>query len=324
MAGPAKSITTESGTITAWLPILTPYASIAACSSQIYRIASDIIAYDPYFPIGMGVTGLHCLPEELSLSWWQRDTETTTVLGPTFMCPEAYSAVSTVSFPSSIQTLCCPSSYQLTVSIIGLTFASQCTSKFTPGETIFYNEYQPSSNTWQRTSSVVAASASPSFAYGFHMNGFNFVPATSTSSSITGSTATSTTQPSNAIMPTTTSSSSNMTAAIQETATPSKKTSAGAIAGGVIGAVAIVSLLTIIGFWLLRKRKSKPQHSESFPKSFQSTSEGKVEQTSSPMHTPQPIAVVAKQPKERRPTYELPLTAPTSVHEMSADREYEK
>jgi hypothetical protein len=107
--GPTKSLTTRSGTVTAWLPIPTPHPSIAACSSQVFRNSDGIVAFDPYFPIAMGITGLKCLPEELSLSWWQRDTETTTILGPTFVCPEAYSIVSTIAFPSSIQTLCCPS-----------------------------------------------------------------------------------------------------------------------------------------------------------------------------------------------------------------------
>jgi hypothetical protein len=109
MAAPTKSLTTESGTITAWLPVLTPYPSIAACSSQVFRNDGGIIAFDPYFPGHMGDTGVHCLPQELSLSWWQRDAGTTTILGPTFVCPEAWSVVKTIEYPTAVQSLCCPS-----------------------------------------------------------------------------------------------------------------------------------------------------------------------------------------------------------------------
>jgi hypothetical protein len=37
-----------------------------------------------------------CLPEGLTSSWVQQDSETTTVLDPTFVCPEAWRGLNTL------------------------------------------------------------------------------------------------------------------------------------------------------------------------------------------------------------------------------------
>jgi hypothetical protein len=46
----------------------------------------------------------------LSSAWWQSNSDTVTLLGPSFACPSAYSAVQTNLIASSTQhILCCPS-----------------------------------------------------------------------------------------------------------------------------------------------------------------------------------------------------------------------
>jgi hypothetical protein len=110
-AFPSKSLETLSGTITAWLPLPTPFISIAACSSQIYKIPArePFVAFEPSFTTAIIPGALQCLPLEVASSWEAKNTETTTVLGPTFVCPAAYSGVQTVTVnPSTTQTICCP------------------------------------------------------------------------------------------------------------------------------------------------------------------------------------------------------------------------
>lgn len=52
-----------------------------------------------------------CLPPQVS-SWWSQNAGANpyTALGPTFVCPEAYSAVQTVVVNSALEEVfCCPS-----------------------------------------------------------------------------------------------------------------------------------------------------------------------------------------------------------------------
>jgi hypothetical protein len=111
---PDQSLQTVSGTITAWLPISSPWLSIAACSSQIYAqragLGGNLIAYDPLYGESIIPSAIPCLPTEVTSSWYQSDSAITTVLGPTFVCPGAYSAVETILVNTSTQQiLCCPS-----------------------------------------------------------------------------------------------------------------------------------------------------------------------------------------------------------------------
>ena len=109
-----ESLQTISGTVTAWLPITTPWISIAACSDQIYAqragLGGNLIAFDPLYGESIVPSAIPCLPAEVTSSWFQSNTAITTVLGPTFVCPGAYTAVETILVNSlTQQILCCPS-----------------------------------------------------------------------------------------------------------------------------------------------------------------------------------------------------------------------
>ncbi|KAH6681463.1 hypothetical protein B0J14DRAFT_448022, partial [Halenospora varia] len=187
-----ESLQVVSGTTTAWLPIATPWLSIAACSSQLYGkrnvVGGSLIAFDPYFGQSIVPSAIPCLPTEVTSSWMNNDPATTSVLGPTFVCPGAYNAVSTVSVnPSTQQILCCPSQYTLTTAITGKGAApSQCISHLTPGQTL---TFQTASGVgpWGVASTVVPASTAalvwPTAVYAMHVNGFNVISAATTSKS---------------------------------------------------------------------------------------------------------------------------------------------
>jgi hypothetical protein len=106
---------TNSGTVTAWLPLSTPWLSIQACSSQIYAqragLGANFIAFDPLYGLEISASAIPCLPSEVSAWYLQgQNSPTTTLLGPTFVCPGAYSAVETILVNSQTQQiLCCPS-----------------------------------------------------------------------------------------------------------------------------------------------------------------------------------------------------------------------
>jgi hypothetical protein len=107
---------TNSGTVTTWLPLSTPWLSIQACSSQIYAqragLGANLIAFDPLYGLEISASAIPCLPSEVTAWYLQAQTNslTTTLLGPTFVCPGAYSAVETILVNSKTQQiLCCPS-----------------------------------------------------------------------------------------------------------------------------------------------------------------------------------------------------------------------
>lgn len=101
---------------TAWLPISTPWPSVAECSAQIYVQAAPngdfgrLIAFDPLYGTEIVTTAIQCLPPQFTSFWFQSNPATTTLLGPTFVCPGAYTAVETVQVNAQTeQVLCCPS-----------------------------------------------------------------------------------------------------------------------------------------------------------------------------------------------------------------------
>lgn len=111
---PSENLQVVSGITTAWLPVPTPWLSIAACSSQIYEqragLGGNFIAFDPLYGESIVPSAIPCLPTEVTSSWYQSNSATTTVLGPTFACPGAYSGVQTILVSSlTQQVLCCPS-----------------------------------------------------------------------------------------------------------------------------------------------------------------------------------------------------------------------
>jgi len=104
---------TVNGAVTAWLPLSTPGVLIPACSSQIYAQVLGFFAFNPLFGLSISPNAPTCLPTEVTASWSQQlepKVPTTTLLGPTFVCPAAYSAVTTIMVDiTSQQILCCPS-----------------------------------------------------------------------------------------------------------------------------------------------------------------------------------------------------------------------
>lgn len=110
---PNQILSTVSGTLTAFLPITTPWPAIQSCSSQIYGLADyRNIAFDPYYGLNISPNApTPCLPPEVTASWNQPSGQLPRyALGPTFVCPGAYYPVSTNVINSETQqVLCCPS-----------------------------------------------------------------------------------------------------------------------------------------------------------------------------------------------------------------------
>jgi hypothetical protein len=112
--------TINDGTVTVWYPLSTAFPSNAACSAQIYQyptpsVAGPLIAFDPAYTIFVGSSSPSCIPTQAAKSWQQalfgseKTTGTTTLLGPTFVCPGDYSTVATLSVDSLTKhVLCCP------------------------------------------------------------------------------------------------------------------------------------------------------------------------------------------------------------------------
>jgi hypothetical protein len=192
--------------------------------------------------------------------------------------------------------------YQLATPITGsATFASQCTSSLIPGATLAYLEFDGTE--WQPTKSTVVASSGPTFVWGFHINGFNVqsdpTPLITTTSSIPTSSTSS--------LPTASSINN------QETISPSKPISSAAIAGIVIGMVLLLAIGVAIGLWLLRRRMQSSQAELSSNELPQGTKNGEK---------PANVAESESMNKNHStvaPAYELPVSQPHNVHEMSAE-----
>ena len=113
-----ESFQAGTGTIaTAWLPLSSPWPAEESCSTQIYAqrggLGGNLIAFDPLFGEEISpltVSEVPCLPPQVTSSWFQSNSGVTTVLGPVFNCPEAYSAVQTIlTDPLREHIFCCPS-----------------------------------------------------------------------------------------------------------------------------------------------------------------------------------------------------------------------
>jgi hypothetical protein len=118
MSATATDPTLGSFSITSVLffPVPTPWPASAGCDRYIYRQLDEglILAWDPVYPSAIATAAKSCfLPQQSS--WWFQSTDASpsTALGPTFVCPESYSAVhSTVldsnSAAQTQYTYCCP------------------------------------------------------------------------------------------------------------------------------------------------------------------------------------------------------------------------
>lgn len=104
----------RSGTITSWIPLVTPYSMFPdGCSSAFW--ANDrgvsIVGWDPGYGISVD-KNMRCMPEAVT-AWWDQDrlgpnSETVVSIGP-LTCPEPFTQVHT-SFidASSTSIACCP------------------------------------------------------------------------------------------------------------------------------------------------------------------------------------------------------------------------
>lgn len=109
----------RGGTITSWIPLITPYSILPECTSALMRwdTAEAVIAFDPGFGISVDHRS-QCGPKAVT-AWWDQDRlgpniETITSLGPLLACPEPYVQVATsVLDASSTLVGCCPSSVAL-------------------------------------------------------------------------------------------------------------------------------------------------------------------------------------------------------------------
>jgi len=118
MVSIASTVLTVGGTPTVFLPLPTPWPSGDSCTSNIYLHTpvsnpNTFLAWDPLYGASMDTRAQSCLPPQVS-SWWAFERAASisqyTALGPTFVCPQAYSAVQTVIVASSLQQIfCCPS-----------------------------------------------------------------------------------------------------------------------------------------------------------------------------------------------------------------------
>ena len=111
-----STILTVSGTPTVFLPLPTAWPSGSGCAENIYlhtptNTPYTFLAFDPLFGATMVTSAQSCLPPQVSTWWSQKNGEATfTALGPTFVCPQAYTAVQTVLVATSLQQIyCCPS-----------------------------------------------------------------------------------------------------------------------------------------------------------------------------------------------------------------------
>lgn len=103
----------RSGTITSWIPLVTPYSMFAdGCPSAFLGQADgdSIIGWDPAYGISID-KNMRCMPEAVT-AWWDQDrlgpnSETVTSIGP-LICPEPFKQVHTLGDASSTKVACCP------------------------------------------------------------------------------------------------------------------------------------------------------------------------------------------------------------------------
>ncbi|KAH6650660.1 hypothetical protein F5144DRAFT_608574 [Chaetomium tenue] len=190
-----------SGSPIIFYPLPTPWPAPIGCEKYLYRQTDEgtILAWDPVYPSRFQIEeARRCFSRQLGDWWWQDRTgklPLQTAFGPTFVCPEAYTAVHTSTLDSSVSaaqtafTYCCPSNYAL-----GAVFqptqrhVMQCTSVVMPGETLSYmsrtsvtrtvtvsgtSEKATVQSTNIATSTVVKSSRA--IVYAVPINGFNIV-----------------------------------------------------------------------------------------------------------------------------------------------------
>lgn len=112
----AAVVSDLSGTPVLFYPVPTPWPSSPGCDKYMYRVLMEttIVAYNPRYAENVDAKAASCYVPQHSL-WLSQlsSTAPSTALGPTFVCPEAYTAVHSTVLESNSAgetqfTYCCP------------------------------------------------------------------------------------------------------------------------------------------------------------------------------------------------------------------------
>ncbi|CZR56665.1 uncharacterized protein PAC_06554 [Phialocephala subalpina] len=262
MTSVASAILTVGGTPTEFLPLATPWPSGDGCAANIYlhtpvSSPNTFLAFDPLFGASMVASARSCLPPQVT-SWWNQGTSASPyiALGPTFVCPQAYSAVQTVLVATSLQQVfCCPSQYSFLVPQPnrGGVFPSQCMSTISSGQTFAFLSNQAQSDAF--TATVVMSTTATVF--GIPVNGFNFATGSISSSSTSAGQSATVAVTSQGTAPTTTAPPTSTGSSSQQTSskTPSTSPSLGETVGISIAVVFSVLLVGVVAYVLWKRRK---------------------------------------------------------------------
>ncbi|KAK3898362.1 hypothetical protein C8A05DRAFT_19043 [Staphylotrichum tortipilum] len=203
MASTTTSAATEptlgaiSGTLMLFYPVPTPWPSVTGCGEFVWRQtdSGSMFGWDPNYWNLVGTGAEDCFQPQQS-SWWFQTAEASpsTALGPTFVCPESFSAVHSTTLAGGDAatrtefTYCCPPEYTLsTLPPFTARTAAQCISTVAPGHTLSFvtatypgvssgEPHQPGQLFgYLPTSNIVGVSAAT--VYAPPVNGFNLVKA---------------------------------------------------------------------------------------------------------------------------------------------------
>ncbi|EPE31057.1 hypothetical protein GLAREA_04024 [Glarea lozoyensis ATCC 20868] len=283
----SRSLQTSNDTVTAWLPISTPFPSALGCSTLFHGNENGIYAFDPFYKVYIAPKAPRCLPIEATFLSLAQESDldsttittlgktqvltTTTVLGPTFVCPQAYSEVKTISLDASrTETLCCPSGFSLGFSAAW--YKTQCFSSLRRSQTLTLQSYGGDYRTAKLTTLRIT-SDSLDIMSAFGLNGINVVA--STTSSAASMTTTSTT-----ISATSSTISSSTTMTAIPTNGKGSSLPVASIAGLAVGMFCFV--LAAVAFALLWRARQKKQKYEQPPGSDNTGSPSMVLENMSP------------------------------------------
>ncbi|KAL2161906.1 hypothetical protein VTH06DRAFT_7691 [Thermothelomyces fergusii] len=261
-AATQPSVGSLSGTPVLWYPMPTPWPSAPGCEKYLYRALMEVtmVAYDPRGVAAAANQGISSCFAPQHSAWLDQNPNTTpsTALGPTFVCPEAWSLVHSTVLESNTAgetqfTYCCPPFY------------IQCTSTVEPGETVSYNTFigtvitksdgrdgkESVETAITFTSAETVIESSPLTIYALPANGYNIITSDADSRSSTATTTARTGTISDTTPTIDTPSQTDSGAA--GGASSSAGLSPGAIAGTVVGAVLGLALMALIAFFIRRK-----------------------------------------------------------------------
>ncbi|KFY22476.1 hypothetical protein V493_06556 [Pseudogymnoascus sp. VKM F-4281 (FW-2241)] len=251
---------------TSWLPVTTAFSAPAACSSLIWGAHAPWLAVnDPGYGLSVD-PNLTCLPPAATTWWQQNDTSIDYSIGPTIVCPQAYTTATTSVQDSSTFVACCPSNYRLNV-VADHGAAVQCQSFIEEGDVVTIVDYRTfTSNNLLASAWVTAVSTATDAVVveGIQMNGWIFDASTTHSNSAS---ATDTARPESPIDPSavptsSTPSQASPTSGISETPLEEKPQAATLSIGAKIGiavggTLVFAAIIGFIIFYCLRRRKAE-------------------------------------------------------------------